>query len=288
MRIYINGKFYPKEEANVSVFDHGYLYGDGIYETLRSYEGAVFKLDEHIARLMRSASMIMLGLPMDAAGFADAVERTVAENGLGDAYIRITVSRGPGELGLDPALCPEPTVVIMAKELKPYPPDMYSWGIKVSVVKTRRNSPDALDPAIKSTNFLNNILAKVDAKNAGAYEGIMLNHEGHVAEGTVSNVFMVEGGTLFTPPAEAGILVGVTRDIVVTLAGTLGMQVREELFFPERLLSADEVFITNTSMEVMPVTDIDGHPVGDGSAGEVAVRLREAYAGEVRRCLKAR
>ena len=288
MRIYINGKFYAKDEAKVSVFDHGYLYGDGIYETLRGYEGVVFKLDEHIARLMRSASMIMLELPMDAAGFADAVNRTVAENGLSEAYIRITVSRGPGELGLDPALCPEPTVVIMAKELRPYPPEMYANGIKASVVRTRRNSPDALDPAIKSTNFLNNILAKVEAKNAGACEGIMLNHDGHVAEGTISNVFMVEGGTLFTPPAEAGILVGVTRDLVITLAGTLGMQAREELFLPERLLSADEVFITNTTMEVMPVTDIDGRPAGGGSAGVVAVRLREAYAGEVRRCLKAR
>lgn len=288
MKVFINNEFYPKDEAKVSVFDHGYLYGDGIYETLRSYGEVVFKLDEHVARLMRSASMIELSLPMDAGGFADAVNRTVAENGLSDAYIRITVSRGPGELGLDPALCPTPTVVIMAKQLSPYPQEMYANGIKVSVVKTRRNSPDALDPAIKSTNFLNNILAKIEAKAAGAVEGIMLNHDGYVAEGTISNVFMVEKGIVITPSAESGILMGVTRELVIRLAGSLGMAVDECLFTPERLASADEVFITNTTMEVMPVTDIDGCAVGDGMAGDVSRRLKAAYEGEVARCLEAR
>lgn len=288
MKVYINSEFFPKEEAKVSVFDHGYLYGDGIYETLRSYGGAVFKLDEHAARLMRSAKMIGLSLPMDAGGFADAVSRTVAENGLSDAYIRITVSRGPGELGLDPALCPAPTVVIMAKQLKPYPPDMYEKGIKVAVVKTRRNSPDALDPAIKSTNFLNNILAKIEAKAAGAAEGIMLNHDGYVAEGTISNVFMVEKGRLVTPSEQSGILMGVTRELVIRLAGEMGMAVDECQFAPLRMASADEVFITNTTMEVMPVTDIDGRAVGGGVAGDVSKRLKAAYEGEVARCLGTR
>lgn len=288
MKIYINGEFFPREKATVSVFDHGYLYGDGIYETLRAYDGYVFKLDEHIDRLFRSAGMTMLDLPMDANGIADAIKSTVARNGLADGYIRITISRGPGELGLDPALCPEPTVVIMAKELKPYPAEMYEKGIKVSVVRTRRNNPDALNPAIKSTNFLNNIFAKVEAKRAGAYEGIMLNHEGYVAEGTISNMFMVEDGALVTPPAQAGILVGVTRDLVISLARTLDMAVREELFGPERLRTADEVFITNTTMEVMPVTDVDGAKVGGGMPGNTAKRLRVAYREEVDRCLKTR
>jgi len=288
MQIYINGKFYPKEEAKVSVFDHGYLYGDGIYETLRAYGGMVFKLDEHIGRLQRSAFAMELKLPLGANGFNKAVNDTIKENGLSEAYVRITVSRGPGEIGLDPELCPEPTVVIIAKEFKEYPPEMYAKGVKVAVVQTRRNHPECLNPAIKSTNFLNNIFAKMEAKRAGAYEGIMLNHAGFVAEGTISNVFMVRRGELVTPPAIEGILVGVTREVVVKLAGGLGITVSEEPFTEVQMRQADEVFLTNTTMEVMPVTTVDGHAVGSGSPGDVARRLRSAYREEVIRCLRVR
>ncbi|MBI5189600.1 MAG: branched-chain-amino-acid transaminase [Nitrospirae bacterium] len=288
MKVYINGTFYPKDEAKVSVFDHGYLYGDGIYETLRAYSGQVFKPGEHMARLMHSARLVEMSLPMDGDGFLDAIDRTVRENGLSEAYIRVSVSRGPGEIGLDPALCPVPTVVIIAKEFNKYPESMYEDGIKVSVVKTRRNHPECLDPAIKSTNFLNNIFAKMEAKRAGAYEGIMLNHAGHVAEGTISNVFIVENGSLVTPPLIAGILDGVTRNLVIKLAEGMGMTVFEEPFTEARMWAADEAFITNTTMEVMPVTDVDGHVVGGGKAGDAARRLRAAYREEVARCLKTR
>jgi len=288
MKIYINGKFYPEDEAKVSVFDHGYLYGDGIYETLRAYGGTVFKLDEHLERLRNSARLMELKLPLDDPKVAKAVYDTLAENSLTDAYIRITVSRGPGEIGLDPALCPEPTVVIFAKPFKDYPPEMYEKGIKVSVCRTRRNHPECLDPAIKSTNFLNNIFAKVEAKKAGAVEGIMLNHSGDVAEGTVSNVFMVKEGELLTPPAIAGILEGVTRSVVMSLAEGLGIPVYEEPFNEVRMWQADEVFITNTTMEVMPVTGVDEHVVAGGAPGEVTKRLRAAFREEVRRCSKTR
>ena len=288
MKIYINGVFFPKEEAKVSVFDHGYLYGDGINETMRAYSGVVFKIPEHAARLMRSAERIYLDLPLDENGLYRAVHKTIEENGLSDAYIRVTVSRGPGELGLDPALCPEPTVVIMAKQFTEYPADMFDHGIRVSVVQTRRNHPECIDPAVKSTNFLNNIFAKVEAKRAGAYEGIMLNHGGYVAEGTISNVFFVKDGSLFTPSLIAGILDGVTRNTVMGLARGLDIPVFEELFTEATLWSADEVFITNTTMEVMPVTDVDGHVIGGGAPGPMTGRLRAAYREEVARCLKAR
>ena len=288
MKIYINGKFYPKEEAKVSVFDHGYLYGDGIYETLRAYGGMVFEMDAHIRRLNRSAEAMFMRLPLDDNGIYKAVNDTLNENGLKDAYVRVSVSRGPGEIGLDPELCPEPTFVIIAKPFVDYPPEMHEKGVKVSVVKTRRNHPECLDPAIKSTNFLNNIFAKIEAKAAGAFEGIMLNHSGFVAEGTISNVFMVKDGAVLTPPLIAGILEGVTRDLIIRLAESAGVEVFEEPFTETQMWHADEVFITNTTMEVMPVTDVDGHKVKDGLPGEITRRLKDAYSSEVERCLKAR
>src|SRR5512143_1004750 len=269
MKIYIDGKFYPKEEAKVSVFDHGYLYGDGIYETLRAYDGVVFHMEEHIKRLNRSAAAMSLSLPLDDNGIFKAVHEAVQGNGLKDAYIRISVARGPGEIGLDPELCPEPTFVIIAKPLLPYPADLYDNGVKVSVVQTRRNHPECLDPAIKSTNFLNNIFAKMEAKRAGAYEGIMLNHAGFVAEGTICNVVMVKDGRLITPPLIAGILEGVTRGLCIRMAEDAGIKVYEELLTEGQLWAADEVFITNSMMEVMPVTTVDEHVIRDGRPGEV-------------------
>jgi branched-chain amino acid aminotransferase len=286
MQIYINGTFYPKEEAMVSVFDHGYLYGDGIYETLRSYDGMVFKLIEHLARLKQSADMMEMTLLLDEEGIRRAIYDTLSRNGLKDAYIRVSVSRGPGEIGLDPELCPTPTFVIIAKQFFDYRREFYQEGVKIAVVETRRNHPETLNPAIKSTNFLNNIFAKMEAKRAGAFEGIMLNHANFIAEGTISNIFMVKDGVLTTPPLIAGILEGVTRDLVLRLAENLGITVYEELFTEAALSDADEVFITNTTMEIMPVREVGDKVIGP--PGRVTKMLSEAYKQEVLRCLKTR
>ncbi len=286
MLVYVNGKFVPKEEATVSVFDHGYLYGDGIYETMRASQGALFHLDRHLARLRHSADAISLKLPLPLDKIGSALIETVKRNGLGEAYVRIQVSRGPGEIGLDPALCPEPTMVIVAKPFKDYPADYYERGVSVAVVSTRRNHPLALNPSIKGTNFLNNILAKIEAIRAGVYEAIMLNWEGYVAEGTISNIFFVKSGVLHTPDLKTGILEGVTRGLVLDLAQSEAIVSREVSIAPSELFDADECFITNTTMEIMPVTRIDGRTIGTGKPGPVTAALSRAYKNEVRRCLK--
>lgn len=284
MLVYVNGAFLPKEEATVSVFDHGYLYGDGIYETLRAYQGRLFFLDKHLARLKHSADSIFLKLPLPLNAIGDALQETVAKNGLDDAYVRIQISRGPGEIGLDPALCPEPTMVIVAKPFKNYPPEFFERGVSTAIVTTRRNHPLALDPSIKGTNFLNNILAKVEAIRAGAYEAIMLNWEGNVAEGTISNIFHVKSGALITPSLTTGILEGVTRGLVLELARLAHIESRETLVAPQDLFDADECFITNTTMEIMPVTRIDNRTVGKGVPGPVTMALRQSYTREVLAC----
>jgi branched-chain amino acid aminotransferase len=257
MLVYINGHFVPKEEATVSVFDHGFLYGDGIYETMRAYNGEPFLLARHMERLTHSAKAISLALPMPLGGIEKALKETLRINTLTEAYVRLHISRGPGEIGLDPALCPEPTMVIMAKQFKDYPAEHYERGVSVAIVKTRRNYPLALDPSIKGTNFLNNILAKIESVRAGAYEGIMLNWEGFVAEGTICNVFMVKSGMLLTPALSIGILEGVTRGLVLDLARHIRTPAQEAAFRPQELMDADECFITNSTIEVMPVTIID-------------------------------
>ncbi len=288
MLVYLNGKFVPKEEAKVSVFDHGYLYGDGIYETLRAYEGMLFHLDKHLARLKHSADAISLKLPLPLEKIGAALTDTVRANSLSDAYVRIQISRGPGEIGLDPALCPEPTTVIVAKPFKAYPAEHYERGVSLAIVNTRRNHPLALSPSIKGTNFLNNILAKIESIRAGAYEALMLNWEGYVAEGTISNIFFSRSGILYTPSLETGILEGVTRGLVLELAKNENFQIRETLIRPEELQAADECFITNTTVEVMPVTSIDNRALGNGKPGPVTAALRKAYQNEVRKCLKTR
>lgn len=282
MLVYVNGRFVPKEEATVSVFDHGYLYGDGIYETLRAYNGMLFLLDRHLARLRNSADAISLNLPLPLEKIGDALYDTIKANGLRDAYVRIQVSRGTGEIGLDPALCPEPTTVIVAKEFKDYPAEHFERGVSLSIVSTRRNHPLALPPSVKGTNFLNNILAKIESIRAGAYEAVMLNWEGYVAEGTISNIFFSKDGVLYTPGLETGILEGVTRGLVLDLARKQGIETREALIPPGQLLQADECFITNTTVEVMPVTTIDKAAVGSGKPGPVTGKLRNAYKDEVR------
>jgi len=286
MLVYVNGHFLPKEEATVSVFDHGFLYGDGIYETMRAYGGELFLLKKHLARLKQSAKAVSLKLPLPLDKIGEALSEALAVNKLTEAYVRIHISRGPGEIGLDPALCPAPTMIIVAKPFHDYPAEYFERGVSLAVVKTRRNHPRALDPSIKSTNFLNNILAKIETIRAGAYEGIMLNWEGYVAEGTISNLFMVKQGKLYTPSLKTGILEGVTRDLVLRLARRSKLPVGEVLLAPRSLLAADECFITNSTVEIMPVTKIDKKTVGSGKPGPVTAMLRRAYTQEVKKCLK--
>jgi branched-chain amino acid aminotransferase len=273
MYVFLNGAIVPESEAKISVYDHGFLYGDGIYETMRSYEGVVFMLDRHLERLRRSGSLIKLGLPEDAY-LKDAVLRALRSNKLADAYVRITVSRGKGPIGLDPGLCEEPSLIVFAEQFRPYPESLYREGVKLIIAQTRRNLAAAIDPKIKSLNFLNNILAKIEAKEMGAYEAVMLNGEGFMAEGTVSNIFFVAGGALCTPSAEAGILDGITRELVIGLALMEGIEVREGKFKPEELLGASEAFFTNTTSEVMPVSAVGEKNYG---VGEITKRLHELY-----------
>jgi branched-chain amino acid aminotransferase len=287
MLIYLNGRFVPKEEATVSVFDHGYLYGDGIYETMRAYNGTLFLLDRHLERLNRSADAISLALPMPPEEIGKALKETLRVNKLTEAYVRLHISRGPGEIGLDPALCPKPTMVIMAKPFKENPAEHYERGVSVAVVQTRRNHPLALAPSIKGTNFLNNILAKIESIQAGAYEGVMLNWEGFIAEGTISNIFMVKSGTLVTPALSVGILEGVTRGLVLRLAQREHVPTQETAFTQKELMAADECFITNSSVEIMPVTIVDGKLIGNGKPGPVTAALARAYSNEVLKCSKA-
>jgi branched-chain amino acid aminotransferase len=288
MLVYLDGHFMAREQALVSVFDHGFLYGDGIYETMRAYKGRLFLLEKHLARLRRSARAISLKLPLATDEIAAALNESLVVNKLQEAYVRLHISRGPGDIGLDPALCVAPTMVIVTKPFHDYPAEYYAGGINVAVVKTRRNHPLALDPAIKGTNFLNNILAKIEAKKARAVEGIMLSWEGYVAEGTISNIFIVRKGTLLTPHRDTGILEGVTRDLVIRLAKRKRVPFKEAFLRPKDLRSADECFITNTTMEIMPVTSVDGKKVAKGWPGPVTALLHEAYKNEVLACLMKR
>jgi branched-chain amino acid aminotransferase len=282
--VYLNNRLVPETEAVVSVFDHGFLYGDGVYETMRAYRGVVFMLGEHIERLGRSASMIGLDIGRGPEGIKDAVYETLRENRLTEAYVRLTVSRGPGALGLDPDLCKEPTFIVMAMQFKEYPAEIYTEGVRLRIARIRRNLREALDPRIKSLNFLNNVLAKAEARRAGAFEALMLNHRGALAECTVSNIFFVSRGVLKTPSVECGILDGITRGVVMGLARAEGMAVEEGEYLPDDLYSADEAFITNTTLEAAPVGAIDGRRL---AAGPVARRLREAYRAEVARYVEA-
>lgn len=283
MLVYVNGKFLSKDDAKVSVFDHGFLYGDGVYETMRAYRGRIFFMSRHLSRLKQSADAISLILPLSLEKIGEALNEALTVNKLNEAYVRIQISRGAGDIGLDPALCPAPTMVIMTRPFKDYPPELYANGVAVAVVQTRRNHPLALDPAIKATNFLNNILAKIESLKTGAYEGIMLNWKGYVAEGTISNIFTVKKGVLHTPHLETGILEGITRDLVLHLARKEKIPTREMLMRPKDIIKADECFITNTTIEVLPVTTIDGHLVGDGRPGPITETLMNAYRNEVLR-----
>ena len=277
MYIFLDGVIVPESQAVVSVYDHGFLYGDGVYETMRSYGGIVFMVRRHMDRLARSAALIRLKVP-EAESLIEAVDQTLEANKLSDAYIRITLSRGKGPIGLDPGLCGRHTLVVIAEPFREYPVGCYEKGVQFIIAKTRRNLADAIDPKIKSLNFLNNILAKIEAKERGAYEAVMLNAEGFLTEGTVCNIFFVSNGILCTPSVETGILDGITRELVIGLAGRHGLRVEEGMFYPNDLLGASEVFFTNTTAEVMPVAGIEDVRF---EVGEITRTLRRLYRTEV-------
>ncbi|NWF71778.1 MAG: aminotransferase class IV [Nitrospirae bacterium] len=290
MLIYLNDRFVKEEEAVVSVFDHGFLYGDGVYETIRSYGNRIFMRDQHLDRLRRSAGGIGLTIPIPEQKWPGLLHEAMTRNDVGndrsDAYLRITITRGAGGIGLDPALCPTPTVVIMTKPLAPPSPQTYQNGVSLIVAKTRRNLPTALDPQIKATNFLNNIQAKREAIAAGAFDSILLNWESHLTECTVSNLFFVQAGRLCTPALACGLLDGITRDIVLSLARESQIPVDEGYFGVEAIHTADECFITNTSMEVVPVTVVDGHPIGNGKPGLLTQQVHRHFVANRTRFLE--
>lgn len=275
--IYLNGEFVPEEKAVVSVFDHGLLYGDGVFEGIRAYNNRVFRLREHLERLYESAKSIMLNIPLTIDEMQEVVLETLRRNNLRDAYIRLVVTRGKGDLGLDPRKCPEPTVFCIASSIQLYPEELYEKGLEVITVPTPRNYNEAVNPRIKSLNYLNNILAKIEANLAGTLEAIMLNSQGYVAEATGDNVFVVKKGVLITPPKYAGILEGITRNAVIELARKRGIEVREELFTRHDLYIADEIFLTGTAAELIPVIKVDGRVIGTGKPGPVFHQLLEDF-----------
>ncbi len=277
LKVYINGKLYPKEDAKISVFDHGLLYGDGVFEGIRCYNGRMFKFSEHIDRLYNSARAIYLEIPMTKEEIKNAVKDTLDANNMKDSYIRLVVTRGIGKLGLDPFNCSKPQIIIITDLIELYPRELYEKGLDAIVVPTIRNHYEALNPKIKSLNYLNNILAKIECINAGAAEGVMLNKDGYVAECTGDNIFIVEGNEILTPPTYAGILVGITRNVVIDLVIKAGMVVKEEQLTRYDLYVADECFLTGTAAGIIPVVRIDGRKISSGKPGEITRSLLEKY-----------
>ncbi len=275
--IYLNGEFVPREEARVSVFDHGYLYGDGIFEGIRAYNGRVFRLDEHLDRLYESARSIMLSVPLAKTEMREAVLQTMRRNDLREGYIRLVVSRGRGDLGLDPRKCPTPTVVIIAETIRLYPEEAYTRGLRAITTTVRKIRSDMLSPQVKSLNYLNNILARLEVNQAGADEGIMLSADGLVTECTADNVFLVRRCELWTPPPVVGLLRGITRDTVLDLARRLEISVFERAFTIHDVYTAEECFLTGTAAEVAPVVQVDGRIIGAGRPGAITKRLIAAY-----------
>lgn len=277
MKIYIDGKYFDKNHAKISVFDHGLLYGDGVFEGIRAYNGRVFKLKEHIDRLFCSAKAILLSIPMSHSGIMRAVVETCRQNRIRDGYIRLVVTRGAGTLGLNPNRCRKPSLIIIADKIQLYPARLYQVGMEIVTVPTARNLHSAVNPAIKSLNYLNNILAKIEANNAGCEEAVMLNAEGFVAECTGDNLFIVKNGGLFTPPLSAGALYGVTRQTVLDLARESGLAVAEPNLTRYDLFNADECFLTGTGAEIIPVVKIDGRIIGTGKPGPITQALVAQY-----------
>ena len=288
LKIYINGKFYDKEDAKVSVYDHGLLYGDGVFEGIRSYGGKVFKLREHVDRLWHSAKAIWLEIPISKEKMAAAIEDTLKVNGIEDGYIRVVVTRGTGTLGLDPNKCSDPQVIVIADRISLYPQEFYEQGLEIVTVSTTRNHPAALSPRIKSLNYLNNILAKIEGLQAGCIEALMLNHKGEVAECTGDNIFLVRDGRILTPPNEAGILEGVTRDTVIELARRgADIEVKEIPLTKHDVYIADECFLTGTAAEVIPVVKVDSRVIGDGTPGPITRDLIARFKDLTRELVSA-
>jgi branched-chain amino acid aminotransferase len=281
MKIYLDGKFVDSADAKVSVFDHGLLYGDGVFEGIRLYGGNIFRLEEHLERLEYSAKAIMLELPLTRKELSWATCETCRQNNLSDAYIRLVVTRGVGDLGLSPWLCPKPTVFIIASKISLYPQEHYDNGLAIVTVPTRRIGPAALPATIKSLNYLNNILGKIEAKQFGALEAIMLNDQGYVAECTADNVFIVHKGAIITPSTSQGALKGITRDSVVDIARELGVPLRESNMTRYDIWCADECFLTGSGAEVIPVVKLDGRVIGAGIPGPITQRVLTAFRQRV-------
>lgn len=276
-QVYIAGKFVPQEEAKISVFDHGLLYGDGVFEGLRAYGGNVFRLEQHIERLYESARAIWLQIPMSQEEMCDAVNEAVRVNKLEDGYIRLVVTRGAGTLGLDPNRCSNPQVIIIADSISLYPKELYEKGLEIVTVSVQRNHPAALSARIKSLNYLNNILAKIEGLQAGCIEALMLNHKGEVAECTGDNIFLVHKGVLLTPSLEAGILAGVTREAVIEVARDAEIEVREGPLIKHDVYIADECFLTGTAAEIVPVVKVDSRVIGSGKPGPITRDLEKRF-----------
>lgn len=277
MKIYLNGKLVPEREAKVSVFDHGLLYGDGVFEGIRSYNGRVFMLDAHIERLYRSAKAIDLRIPLSKVQMARAVVRTCKENRTLDGYIRLVVTRGVGTLGLNPYTCTKPQIIIIAGTIQLYPKKLYEDGLSIVTVGTIRNHTESINPQIKSLNYLNNVMAKIEAINSGCMEAVMLNPQGFVAEATGDNIFVVRGNRLITPPPWCGTLEGITRNVVMKLAAEAGVEVREDVLTRYDLYTADEMFLTGSAAEVIPVVNVDRRSIGSGKPGAMTRRLAKAF-----------
>jgi len=282
-QIYINGQFFGPDDAKISVYDHGLLYGDGVFEGMRTYGGKVFRLEQHLERLDESARAIGLKLPITLEQLADDTRTTVAKNEIDDGYIRLIVTRGSGPLGLDPFTCSDPQVIIIADSITLYPETYYENGLELVTASTIRNHPAALSPRIKSLNYLNNILAKMEGIKAGCIEALMLNHKGEVAECTGDNLFIVKYGRLNTPPVEAGILEGITRNAVIELARQAGIETSELPMTRHDIYVADECFLTGSAAEVIPAVKLDGREIGDGKVGPVTRQLNQAFRDLVRR-----
>lgn len=280
--IYINGEYYPKSQAKISVYDHGLLYGDGVFEGIRAYGGVVFKLKEHIDRLYRSARVIILNIPLTKEEMINAVLGTLRKNNLQDAYIRLIVTRGVGDLGLDPRKCPKSTVVIITDVIKLHSSEAKEKGIRAMIVWVKRDPVDATSHEVKSLNYLNSILGKIEANIAGFDEAICLDKNGHISEGVAENLFIVQNGKIITPPTSTGALVGITRDVVMKSAKKLGYTAVESTITPTDLFTADEAFFTGTAAEIVPIVDVNKRRIGDGKPGPVTRRLMQEFEKLVR------
>ncbi len=283
LKVFINGELVEKEQAKISVFDHGLLYGDGVFEGIRIYHGHAFRLKEHLDRLWNSARAIMLEMPMPKQEMASAVTKTIKTNSMDQGYVRVVVTRGIGTLGLSPTKCHDPCVIIITDTVSLYPPETYRDGLELMTAATPRNLPEALNPRIKSLNYLNSILAKIEALNAGFHEAIMLNFSGYVAECTGDNIFIVHNEVVKTPPVKTGILEGITRMVVINLARESGRSVIEEEMTRYDLFNADECFLTGTAAEIVPVSKIDRRTIGNGRPGPVTLDLLQRFRELVRK-----